>query len=413
MEAYLLIFSALILASIALVPLSTRIGAPLLLVFLLLGVLVGEDGPGRVHFDDFDVARNLGATALAIILFSGGLDTSRREISAAWAPALTLATLGVILTATVCGLAAMVVLGLPLADGLLLGAVVGSTDAAATFLLLRQTGVRLRGRIRETLQVEAGLNDPMAIFLTLALVTVVDAGAVFDWRVLIGLAPDLARQLGVGAIAGLAGGVAVSALVNRVTVPAGLYAPFALAGAMCLFAAVELIDGSGYLAAYLCGVVVSARAKRAADRIAAFQDGLAWLAQIVMFVMLGLLITPSALGETFLPAVFIAVVLIFVARPAAVACCLTPFRYPVRDQAYIGWVGLRGAVPIFLAIIPVISPGPITVAFFNQVFVIVVASLFLQGWTIPAAARLIGVTAASGSEPPPPTGHSASSTSAT
>jgi NhaP-type Na+/H+ or K+/H+ antiporter len=234
----------------------------------------------------------------------------------------------------------------------------------------------------------------MAIFLTTSLVVLVDAGAALTAEVLLDLLPSLLTRLGLGALVGLGGGWALAWLINRIDLHSGLEPPFALAGAVGLFAATQLADGSGFLAIYLCGVMLRAFLRRPAERIIHFHEGLAWLAQIAMLIMLGLLVTPAQLGPILLPAFAMAAVLIFVARPLAVLLCLLPFRFPLREQLYIGWVGLRGAVPIFLAIIPVISPGPITLSFFNIVFVIVITSLVLQGWTLSAAARWLGVAAA-------------------
>lgn len=391
MTIYLLFGSALVFVSILLTPLSTRVGAPLLLLFLAIGMLLGENGPGGIPFDDFALAYELGSIALALILFSGGLDTPKTDVRKAAAPALVLATLGVVLTAAIVSLVAVSVFGWSLTQGLLLGAVIGSTDAAATFLLLQQRGIRLKGRGRETILVESGLNDPMAIFLTTAFVFLVDQGIAFSWSITPELLPELVLQLGVGAVAGLAGGRIMAWLIDRINLPTGLYPPFALTGALLLFAATQLVGGSGFLALYLCGIVLRSCIRYPAERIIHFHEALAWLSQIVMFLMLGLLVTPRDLGETLLPALIIAAALMFAARPLAVAVCLAPFGFSLKEIVYIGWVGLRGAVPIFLAIIPVISPGPTTEAFFNIVFVIVITSLLLQGWTIPLVARWLGV----------------------
>jgi cell volume regulation protein A len=393
MSLLLLAGAALVFLSILLTPISARIGAPLLLLFLGLGMLLGENGPGGIEFDQFELAYELGSLALAVILFSGGLDTTREEIRQAAAPALVLATLGVILTSAIVGAAAAWLFDTPLTHGLLLGAVVGSTDAAATFLLLQQRRLRLKGRVRETILVESGLNDPMAIFLTTSLVVLVDAGAALTADSVADLLPGLLTRFGLGALVGIGGGWALAWLLNRIDLHAGLDPAFALAGAIGLFAATQLADGSGFLEIYLCGVTLRACLRRPVERIVHFHEGLAWLAQIAMLIMLGLLVTPAQLGTILLPALAMAGVLIFVARPVAVLLCLIPFRFRAREQLYIGWVGLRGAVPIFLAIIPVISPGPITVSFFNIVFVIVVASLTLQSWTISAVAGWLGVIA--------------------
>jgi cell volume regulation protein A len=231
----------------------------------------------------------------------------------------------------------------------------------------------------------------MAIFLTLTLVGIVDAGASLETVALPDLATLFGQQLGLGAVLGVAGGYLLAQITNVVRLPLGLYAPLCLAGALAIFGGTALLGGSGFLAIYLTGLMLAWRAERAQDRIVQFHEGLSWLSQILMFVMLGLLMTPSDLGATLLPAIALAMVLMFIVRPVAVLVCLTPFRFPWRDQLFVGWVGLRGAVPIFLAIIPVISPGPVTVTFFNVVVVIVIASLVLQGWTIPWAARRLKV----------------------
>lgn len=402
MDALLLLFALALFSSILLAPVVSRLGGPLLLLFLGMGMLVGENGIVGLQFDQFSVAYEVGTIALALILLSGGLDTPLRDLKDAAGPSLALATGGVVLTSGIVGLGAMFAFGLPLEYGLLMGAVVGSTDAAATFLLLRQAGVRLIGRVRETLLVESGINDPMAILLTILLVGLVDTGMPLSW----GLAPEIAlllgQQFGIAAALGIGGGLGVAMLSRRLALPPGLHGPFVLTAALTIFAVTRLLDGSGFLAIYLFGIAATALGSRMTSRVAQFHDGLAWLAQIIMFLMLGLLVTPASLGETALPALAVAFVLIFVARPVAVLACLTPFRVPLRQQAYIGWVGLRGAVPIFLAIIPVISPGPVTVEFFNIVFVVVIASLVLQGWTIAPMARWLGVTGERAVEVRPP-----------
>ncbi|MCF8723741.1 cell volume regulation protein A [Nitrospina gracilis] len=383
--------SVLVFVSILLEPVAVRTRAPLLLLFLILGALLGEDGPGGIQFNDFQIAYHLGTVTLAMILFAGGLETPIDDVKKAVWPASILATMGVVLTAAIVGTAASFLFDVPLIHGLLLGAVVGSTDAAATFLLLGHNNIRLRGRIRETILVESGVNDPMAVFLTLTLVTIVDTGTSINLSTLPELAAQFGLQLGLGAVIGLAGGQLLARMVNRVPLQSGLYPPLCLAGAFVIFDGTRLLGGSGFLAIYLTGLMLAWRLKGTRKRVVHFHEGLAWLSQIVMFIMLGLLITPSALGATLLPALAVAMVLMFVARPLAVAICLVPFRFPWRDHFYIGWVGLRGAVPIFLAIIPVISPGPVTVTFFNVVVIIVIASLVLQGWTIPWVAHLLKV----------------------
>jgi cell volume regulation protein A len=390
MELVVLVGAGLIFVSILLTPLSARIGAPLLLLFLLLGMLAGEEGPGQVSVEEFDLVYQVGSIALAVIVFAAGLSTPLATVRKGAAPAAALATLGVALTAAVVGAVAVLVLGFPLFEGLLLGAVVSSTDAAATFLVLQQRAIELKGRNKETILVESGINDPTAIFLTTVLVTLVDSGAGhLSWSVL----HIFVLQLGFGAAAGLVGGYVLARLADRLHLDPGLEPVFVLSGALILFTGTQLAGGSGFLAVYLCGLLFAHLRGHRAERTIHFHDGLAWLAQIVLFLMLGLLVTPSELPADLWQAGIVALTLMFVARPLATIVCLAPLGFSFREQAFVGWVGLRGAVPIFLAIIPVISPGPVTVEFFHIVFIVVIASLVLQGWTVPWLARRLGLAA--------------------
>lgn len=406
LDLLLLTGAALVTISVLVSPLATRLGAPILLVFLGIGMLVGQDGPGGVAFDDFELAYAVGSVALAVILFAGGLGTSVAAIRVCWGPALALATLGVVLTSALVGGAVWWLGGVALPVALLLGAVVGSTDAAATFLLLQGRGIRLRGRVMETIVVESGLNDPMAIFLTLVLVTVVGgalAGAEEApiWADVAGFVLVFLRQLGIGALAGALGGVLLAAAMNRLALAAGLYAVLALAFALALFGGTQLLGGSGYLALYLAGVLLMHRVRtELRPELDMTHASLAWLSQILMFLMLGLLVAPRELGAELADGAAVAALLIFVARPLAVAIVLAPFRFRLYERLFIAWVGLRGAVPIFLAILPVVSPGPIGTRFFNVVFIVVIASLLLQGWTIPWLAKRLQLVATD-AEPPP------------
>lgn len=390
MDELLIAGAALFFVGILLSPLAMRTGAPLLLFFLAIGMLVGEDGPGRYDFNDFELAYDLGSVALAVILLAGGLETRLADVRKAWAPALALASLGVCLTTAIVGAAVMLVMGQPADRALLAGAVIGSTDAAATFMLLKQRAINLVGRGKETILIESGLNDPFAIFLTIAFVTVVDFGTDrLGWPT----AVLFLSQIGLGTLLGLAGGFGLAWLVNRVQLLPGMHSVFVLSGGLLLFSVTAWLGGSGFLAVYLCGIVFAARCRESVERIVNFHSAMAWMSQIGLFLMLGLLVTPRDLPAALPAGLVIAAVLMFVARPLATMICLTPLRFPLRQQLFIGWVGLRGAVPIFLAIIPVISPGPVTVDFFNEVFVVVIASLVLQGWTIGPAARLLKVEA--------------------
>ncbi|TNE39334.1 MAG: potassium/proton antiporter [Alphaproteobacteria bacterium] len=390
--SYLLAFiSSLFVIGCLLTPLAARLGAPFLLLFLCIGMLMGEDGIGGVHFDSFDLAYEIGAVALALILFSGGFDTKRDTLRRAAAPAFVLSIAGVVLTTLFAGVLVHFLFGPPLADSLLLGAVIGSTDAAATFLLLRQRNTRLKNGLGEMLIVEAGINDPMAIFLTITMVAIVDQNLPVDLATFVSFLPELALQLGLGLLGGLIGGIVIAALINRVKMPVGLFAPFAMVSALLLFNLITIAGGSGFLAVYVAGVILRHRMRHQTERVSQFHDGLSWISQIVLFLMLGLLVTPRDLLAQIPLGLGVAAVLIFIARPLATFLCLTPFGIPFRQQLFVGWVGLKGAVPIFLAIIPVISPGPVTAGFFDVVFVVVVASLILQGWTISPAARILGL----------------------
>ena len=306
----------------------------------------------------------------------------------AWAPALVLATFGVLLTAGVVGVLASLTLGLSLVMGLLLGSVIGSTDAAATFMLLQRGSARLKVRDKQTILLESGVNDPIAIFLTMLFVGIVDHGAEsVGWAEL--LLPI--QQLGLGAVLGILGGGVIAWIGDRLPLQPGLRAVFVLSGGMVLFGATAWLGGSGFLAVYLTGIMIRSYSHVIGPLVMEFHDGLAWLSQIGLFLMLGLLVTPRELPAELPRGLLVAALLMFVARPLAVIACLTPLRFAFREQLFVGWVGLRGAVPIFLAIIPVISPGPVQHDFFNMVFVVVIASLVLQGWTIPLAARIFGV----------------------
>ena len=338
LEWALLVVAGLVLLSVLLSPLAIRLGAPILLIFLGIGMLVGQNGPGGYAFDDFELAYHVGSIALAVILFTGGLGTRVHDIRVCWGPALMLATLGVVITAAVVGLSIWL-LGVSLLVALLLGAVVGSTDAAATFLLLQGRGIKLKGRVMETIVVESGLNDPMAIFLTIVLVSFVDAGgAELSWE----LGAAFVMQLGVGAAAGLLGGLTLAWLINRLALASGLFAVLALSGAMALFGGTQLIGGSGYLAVYLCGVILMDRLSGLRrEELNITHGSLAWLSQILMFLMLGLLVIPHQFRGEVLHAAGIAFILIFIARPLAVAICLAPFRFSLNERLFIAWVGLR------------------------------------------------------------------------
>ena len=364
-----------------------RFGAPLLLVFLLVGMLAGEYGPGGIKFDDVETTYMAGSVALALILFDGGLRTRLHTFRAVLAPSLLLATVGVLITAVLTAPVAKYGLDMAWTEAVLLGAVVASTDAAAVFLLLHAHGLRLRPRVAATLEVESGTNDPFAIFLTVVLVEILLLGDK-SWTQ---IALRLSQEAILGTFFGILGGRAVVWALNRLALPQGLHAPFVTTSALLIFGIAAALHGSGFLAAYLAGLVIGNRPTRAHNTVIAFLDAATWLAQIVMFVLLGLLAWPERLFGTIVPALMIALTLMLIARPVAVFLCLTPFGYPWRENLFISWVGLRGAVGIFLASIPLLVGLPKAYLYFDIAFVIVLVSLLVQGWTIGAAAHALGV----------------------
>jgi potassium/hydrogen antiporter len=364
-----------------------RFGAPLLLVFLALGLLAGED-IGGIRFDNAPAAYLIGSVALAIILFESGFETPFRSYRMAAWPAITAATAGVALTAGFVGVAAYWLLGLTLMEGLLIGAIVASTDAAAVFFLLRVGGITIRERVRSTLEIESGTNDPMAIFLTVALVELIASGAQQpSWM----LALDFVLQMGGGALVGAGAGLLIVFAFNRLQLEAGLYGILSLACALLIFGSTSLVGGSGFLAVYVAGLIAGNASIRKRATLRQFHDGLTWLAQIVMFLTLGLLATPSQFPNVAVPAMALALVLILVARPLAMWLCLLPFRFSRNEITFVAWVGLRGAVSILLAIVPTLGGLDVGETFFNVVFLIVLVSLLVQGWTIRPVARWLGL----------------------
>jgi cell volume regulation protein A len=392
----ILLGSLLVLAGILSSLIALRFGAPLLLVFLLVGMLAGESGPGGIRFDDVQTTYTVGSVALGLILFDGGLRTRFQVFRSVIAPAGLLATVGVLVTAALTAPAAAWALGLNLTEGLLVGAVVASTDAAAVFFLLHAHGLRLRPRVSAVLEVESGINDPLAIFLTIVLVELLLIGNE-SWQ-RIGLI--FLQEAVFGGVIGFIGGRAIVLFLNRVALPQGLHAPFAATGALVVFALAQSLEGSGFLAVYVAGLVVGNSVTRAHNAIVAFLDASTWLAQIVMFVLLGLLSWPSRLPPTILPAIAVALTLMLIARPAAVFVCLAPFHFSLREKLFISWVGLRGAVGIFIASIPLLVGLPNAHLYFDVGFVVVLISLLVQGWTIGIAARRLDIAFARADAPP-------------
>lgn len=385
----ILLGSLLVLAGILSSLIALRFGAPLLLVFLLVGMLAGEGGPGGLKFNDVSTAYIVGSIALALILFDGGLRTRLASFRNVLAPAVTLATAGVLVTALLVAPVAKFVLGIGWTQALLVGAVVASTDAAAVFFLINARGLRLRPRVRATLEVESGTNDPFAVFLTLLLVEYLSVSGDRTWSHAL---LTLMRDAVLGCAIGYAGGRVITLVLNRLDLPQGLHAPFVAVFALVVFAFANAVHASGFLAVYLAGLVVGNRQTRAHNSVVVFLDAITWLAQIVMFVMLGLLVWPHRLLDSLLGAVAVALVLMLIARPAAVFLSLAPYGFQLREKLFMSWVGLRGAVAIFLASIPLLLGLPSAYLYFDVAFVVVVSSLLIQGWTVAFAARKLDIS---------------------
>ena len=395
-ENILLVGAILLFLSVLVGKTGAKFGVPALLLFLGVGMLAGSDGFG-IYFDSPQIAQFIGTVALCIILFSGGMDTHYREIKPILAPGVTLATLGVLMTTIITGLFIYSLsdllpgnFQLGLLESMLLAAVMSSTDSASVFSILRSKGISLKERLRPTLELESGSNDPMAYMLTILLIQVIEIG-VIDWPHSIVL---LFMQLSIGAAAGFALGYAIVWIINRINVPnESLYPVLLFSCVFFVFAFTNLLQGNGYLAVYIAGLVVGNRKLVHKRSLTTFFDGFTWLFQIVMFLTLGLLVNPSELPAVAGVGLLVAIFMIVVSRPISVFTCLLPFRrFTTRARVYISWVGLRGAVPIIFATYPLMSADiPNARMIFNIVFFVTIVSLLVQGTTVSAMARWLGL----------------------
>jgi cell volume regulation protein A len=379
----ILVAGALFFSSIVATLISARLGAPLLLIFLVIGMLAGEDGLLGIKFGNPDVALLIGSIALVIILFDGGMRTHPDRVRVVLAPAAVLATLGVVLTCGILGVAASYLFNLTLLEGLLLGAILSSTDAAAVFSIFQSAGLNIKERVASTLEIESGSNDPMAVMLTFTLVGVLAGQSELNWS----LSTVFFQQAVVGAAVGYGAGRFFVLLCRKLPLSAAFFPLLAVSYALLIYGLTNQFGGSGFLAVYLMGFLIGNARLPQIQQILRMHDGLAWLSQIIMFLMLGLLVTPSKLMEYAIPALILALVMIFIARPIAVFLSLVPFHFPKKDQVFISWVGLRGAVPIILALFPWLAGVPNKDLYFNVAFFVVIVSLLIQGWSIAPVAR--------------------------
>ena len=395
-EQVLVGIALLLLASVFASRASGFLGVPTLVVFLLLGMLAGSEGVGGIVFDDAIGAQRLGVIALIFILFAGGLETDWTHLRRVAAPAGALATMGVFVTAIIVGLFAHWVAGVSLLEGLLLGSIVSSTDAAAVFSILRSKGVRLRRDLASLLEIESASNDPMAVFLTTAVLQQMTSEATTGWSAVL----SFVQQMTFGTAAGLLAGWITVRILNRAGLEyQGLYPVLTIALVLLTYAATALVGGNGFLAVYILGVMMARENYVQRRTLTKFHDGIAWLMQIAMFVTLGLLVYPSQLPTVAGVSLMMAAVLMIVARPASVFLTLAPVKMPYREKLLVSWVGLRGAVPIILATFPLVAGVEAASFIFNIVFFIVFASVLLQGTTIAPIARWLGLDTAHSDAP--------------
>jgi cell volume regulation protein A len=389
-DEWLLVSSLLLLLSIFAWKVSSRLGIPALLLFLGIGMLAGSDGPGGIYFDDALVAQSVGVVALAFILFAGGLETDWKVVRPALGGALSLSTIGVLLTAVIVAMFAIIVLHFSFTEGLLLGAIISATDAAAVFSVLGARNLHLKGKLLPLLELESGTNDPMAVFLTIGLTRLLTNPHEPVWGMLL----LFVQQMGVGTVLGLLIGWAAIWLIGHLNLDVeGLYRVFTIALVLFTYGLTAWLGGSGFLAVYLVGLLLGNSSVQQVDRLSRFHDSLAWLMQIAMFLILGLLVFPSRLPAVAVSGLLITGVAVFLARPVSVLIALLPVKMSLQEKLFAGWVGLRGAVPIVLATFPLLAGLSKASFLFDLVFFVVLASVLLQGMSVPFVVQWLGVIA--------------------
>jgi cell volume regulation protein A len=397
-DSIILIGAFLIIFAIASSKFAAKLGMPLVVLFIVVGMMAGSEGIGGIAFESYGLAHAIGTVSLAIILFDGGLGTRMSNFRLVWKPAGVLATFGVLITTVIVGLGAAWIMGIPLLEGMLIGAIAGSTDAAAVFSVFRGRGLNLEERLGGTIEVESGSNDPMAIFLTIGILQVLqgtsELGLDLVWLFVL--------QMGVGGVVGILAGKGAELLINRINLDAaGLYPVLTTATGLFAFGVAATLGGSGFLAIYIAGIVLGSSKKLVFRRgIYLFHDGMAWLSQITMFVVLGLLSFPSRLIDNASEGLAVAAVLVFVARPVAVFGLMFPFGFTWRELIFVSWAGLKGAVPVILATFPLLFGLPSGERYFDIIFFVVIVSALLQGLSLSWLAKWLGLLGPTKATPP-------------
>lgn len=395
-EHILIAVAVVVLLSVFASRASEKYGVPALLLFLFLGMLAGSEGPGGIHFDNPWLAQALGVTALSFILFSGGLDTQWSEVRSVSARSFVLSTVGVAVTAGIIGLFAFHLLGFSVLEGLLLGSIISSTDAAAVFSVLRSRNIGLPDRVKNLLELESGSNDPMAVFLTVAVINLLMQEA----NPYVLFIQMFVMQMTLGALLGFVLGRLLVWVINHIRLESeGLYPVLTLASVLFIYGGVAFVGGNGFLGIYVAGLVVGNKSVVHKKSLLRFHDALAWLMQIVMFLILGLQVFPSELIPVAGSGLLLSAVLMLLARPVAVFLCLSQSAFSLKEKTLVAWVGLRGAVPIILATFPLLAELDGAARIFNLVFFIVITSVLFQGTFIPAVVRLLGLAIPRSSKP--------------